>query len=206
MASKESTRQQRDDSDPDVTIIESPAAHLKTQKRKPFDGITDPVVGGLYLGFWRSRSAKYQTGWYPVVVLPTGDFEPVGMRGKIADTDLVKHIPVCYKSEKKSILGWAGGYEDGGPFITKRKFPVMWFEDGQVFPPGEKLDIPFGNYFAWLSASLFRPFALFGPDARAVGGYDSAESFSERLAAIRSGHVLNGGTSVQSNDGDGAFP
>ena len=121
------------------------------------------------------------TGWYAVVLLPIGDFETLGMLGTIADTELTKHIPVCYSSDKKSISGWAEGYESGGPSVTKRKFPVMWFDDDQTMPLEGDFKIPLGNYFAWLPAGRLRAFGAYGPDSRPVRGYDSAKSFSERL-------------------------
>lgn len=38
--------------------------------------------------------------------------------------------PQCYNRTNKKIIGWAEGYEDGGPKVHHRNFPIMYF-DGQ---------------------------------------------------------------------------
>ena len=97
----------------------SPAGGADQQRREAFDGITQPVVGRIYRGYWKTNRT-----WYAVLLLPTGGFDAVGMSSKIADTDLVEYIPRCYRSNRrtKEILGWETGFEDGGPYVTRRRF------------------------------------------------------------------------------------
>lgn len=41
-------------------------------------------------------------------------------------------MPKCYRiTEDGDIAGWAEGYEDDGPLVTKRDFPVMYFDGGR---------------------------------------------------------------------------
>ena len=69
------------------------------RETRPFEGISDPVPGGLYLGYWSGASA----GWYAVVVLPHDDFKSVGISGSLSDTQLTTgHNPVCYRYDKKT--------------------------------------------------------------------------------------------------------
>ena len=93
-----------------------------------FQGITDPVSGELYLGYWAKTKTKY-----PVIILPLGDLKAAGLNGNLLQTSLQKNIPKCYKVTHPTpgtvaIEGWAKDYEDGGPKVTKREFPVMYFD------------------------------------------------------------------------------
>jgi hypothetical protein len=157
---------------------------------KPFDGITDPVVGEPYLGYWRSPNRSSPSGWYAVVILPLGDFGAVGISGSISETRLTKgHIPVCYDSDKKTrtILGWAENYGDGGPDVTRRKFPVMYFDDNQTIPSGGLLPSPSPDSLAWLPADGLRLFGRYGPEDLPAHGYDAALSFIGRARPQRNG-------------------
>src|SRR5262249_18284492 len=114
------------------------------------EGIINPVVGRIYRALWKTTGA-----WYAVLLLPTGSFEPVGMTGEIADTDLVTYIPTCFRSNKraKKILGWSTGFEDGGPLVSKRRFPVMYFAADHYVPSNEGIpEFPEGSTFGWLDA------------------------------------------------------
>ena len=73
-----------------------------------------------------------------------GSLSAVGMSGEIADTDLVDYIPRCYRSDRltKNILGWQTCFEDGGPKVTKRRFPVMYFSKDR-YMPRVRLPLPF---------------------------------------------------------------
>lgn len=143
-----------------------------------FDGISDPVVGELYLAYWRGASP----GWYAAVVLPLGNFEALGISGTIPNTILTKsHIPVFYESDQKThtISGWAKGYEDGGAKVTMRKFPVMYFDDDQEIPM-EGILVPPPGFLAWVSAKQLRAFGEYGPGGSPAHGYDVAQLYSQR--------------------------
>lgn len=176
-------RRERDCSSED----EEQVAQQVQRTLKPFDGITNPVAGNLYLGYWRSRNPSSPSCWHAVVVLPLGDFEAMGLSGSIFETRLIKgHIPFCYDSVKstRTILGWAEGFKDGGPDVTKRKFPVMYFEDDQTTATDGGLLVPSPDSLAWLQAGWLRPFSEYSPENLPVLGYDAALDFSERRRAV----------------------
>jgi len=179
----------------------SPAPPVR-QETRPFEGITDPVPGELYLGYWSGTSA----GWYAVVVLPHDDLKSVGISGSLSDTQLITgHIPACYRYDKKTriIAGWAKGYQDGGPSVLKRKFPVMYFDD-QTIPAEGTLPASSGS-LAWLLAKHLQPFSKQGPRGETVRGYDVARSFSERRKSAGSIEPLHRDASASAGNTTGAL-
>jgi len=97
---------------------------------RPFTGLTNPVPGELYLGYWTKTKSKFA-----IVVLPlTGS---VGVTshasGSLHSIGLLPNAPRCFTVNKAThtITGWAKGYEDGGPLVTKREFPVVYFDHKQ---------------------------------------------------------------------------
>jgi len=151
----------------------------RTDPPRAFQGITDPVVGQLYRSY-------YQDAYWAVLMLPIGSFEPVGMVGGIADTELVAtYIPKCYRFDKqeKKIYGWADAYEDGGRLIRRRTFPVMYL-NGLSIPVDREFGIPEGEKFSWVPARDLRPFDLADPECRSVHGFGAAQDFCERMKAI----------------------
>jgi hypothetical protein len=113
---------------------QAPSSDAPKQKQiKTFTGITDPIAGELYLGYWSKDRSKYG-----VLVLPWGDLSTVGLGGTLATTNLLaKNVPKCYNVDRSTqkIIGWAKGYEDDGPLITRREFPVMYFDGHRCGPP-----------------------------------------------------------------------
>ncbi|KAH7118416.1 hypothetical protein EDB81DRAFT_767037 [Dactylonectria macrodidyma] len=111
--------------------------------RKQFDGIVDPTPGGIYLGYW-SKSRE----WQAVLVLPGVATEQpidIGFSGTIQDLGLTEQLPQCYTYDPQTgILDWQEGYKDGGPLVTERQFPVMYF-DG--------LDFPSESSVGWVAAN-----------------------------------------------------
>lgn len=165
------------------------------------DEITNLVVGELYLGSWHPRGAPDKPDWYALVVLPTGDFKKLGISGSISETRLSKYVPVCYKTnDTRTIFTWADGFEDGGPRVTKRKFPVMYFDDDQTIPSKGDLPAPSPDYLDWLPISRLRTFCEYGPESVPARGYDAALSFYSRLRAAKSASPLRRDVSESSAD------
>ncbi|KAB5546788.1 hypothetical protein GE09DRAFT_1060412 [Coniochaeta sp. 2T2.1] len=166
-----------------ATDEDEPVPPASRRSLKTFDGITDPVVGELYLASWHPRGSPSSPDWYAVVVLPIDSFEKVGISGSISETRLTNYVPVCYESDRKTrtIIGWADDYKDGGPRATQRKFPVMYFDDDQTMPSKGDLPVPFPEFLDWLAASRLRAFGACGPDGSPARGYDTALSFKSRL-------------------------
>jgi hypothetical protein len=107
--------------------------------RKPSTAITDPVPCRFYLSSVGEQKC-------PVLILPWGDVSPAGLHGTLAGTGIfhdlagdgrqlgVPKLPKCYTYDEedghiKGILGWARGYEAGGPLEKKREFPVLCAEN-----------------------------------------------------------------------------
>ncbi|KAH6976717.1 hypothetical protein EDB80DRAFT_739285, partial [Ilyonectria destructans] len=111
--------------------------------RKRFDGIVDPTPGGIYLGYW-SKSRE----WQAVLVLSGVATEQpidIGFSGTIQDLGLTEQLPPCYTYDPQTgILDWQEDYKDGGPLVTERQFPVMYF-DG--------LDFPSESSVGWVAAN-----------------------------------------------------
>jgi len=71
------------------------------------------------------------------MILGWDDQTKGGLQDNLASTGLLKKEaspPKCYiygssavgDSRRSAIVGWAPGYEDGGPKVNERKFPVMF--------------------------------------------------------------------------------
>ena len=171
-----------------------------------FQGIMDPAVGELYRSY-------FEGAYWAVLMLPTGSFEPVGMVGGIADTELADDIPKCYLSNKqeRKIHGWADAYKDGGRRIRQRTFPVMYL-NGLNIPVDGEFGIPEGEKFSWVPARDLRPFNFDDPECQSVHGFGAAQDFCERMKAIRGnmaraegrGMLLKEPTSLCSPDADEA--
>lgn len=169
-----------------------------------FVGVTDPVVGEIYQGFYKDEN--YQ-GWWMCTVLPWEAWErEIGIRYSFQQADLFKDLPECYTTDrvrakargrkmKPVITGWRKGFEAGGPRATERVFPVLFFDDVPGEPGNFKFPDSPEKVFAfnkqalralpaeWVSAADLR---LPGADVgRPVRGRDTAERFRERVRARR---------------------
>ncbi|KAH7141970.1 hypothetical protein EDB81DRAFT_653762, partial [Dactylonectria macrodidyma] len=106
------------------------------------EGVLIPVVGEIYAAHYpRFRFL------YPVLVLPWASFGHFKWKAS-----LLRITPPCYLFDKKLDIyprGWAKGYEDGGPFVSQRQYPVIYF-DGRRFP--EQSDV------GWVPVSSFTAF------------------------------------------------
>ncbi|KAH6982601.1 hypothetical protein EDB80DRAFT_592336, partial [Ilyonectria destructans] len=88
--------------------------------------VLSPVVGEIY-------AARYprMRFIYPVLVLPWASFGHFKWK-----EPLLRLTPPCYLFDRKLDpypRGWAKGYEDGGPLVNQRQYPVIYF-DGRRFP------------------------------------------------------------------------
>ncbi|KAK0714045.1 hypothetical protein B0T26DRAFT_719397 [Lasiosphaeria miniovina] len=162
------------------------------QKGRVFEGVSDPVVGRLYRAWYRGK------GFYAALLLPLDSFETVGVVGDISNIDQQKKAPKCYRRSAERILGWASGYEDGGPKSRERKFPMMYFEGSADLSFRGSLVIP--PSLGWVAAKNLRPF---DPECQRTKGSNNAQTFLER--ARMSNAITAGGTSAgkESDRGSG---
>jgi hypothetical protein len=80
--------------------------------------------GETYIIRWGGGSGRRQVKEpYAGVLLPMGDFESVGLRGRFRDTALAKTIPACYQTATAG--DWREDYKDGGPRARRRKYPFL---------------------------------------------------------------------------------
>lgn len=141
-----------------------PAARIRPQTRRRLtamsarcrsqrnidEAVLDPAPGEIYMALWAGSD---RVG---VIVIPRGcfgdpSFADVGLPGSSLadDTVLMDNVPECYVfcPVRRTILGWAHGYEDGGDRVAERKYPVMYF-DG--------VDTLRKNSVAWISVKDLR--------------------------------------------------
>jgi hypothetical protein len=110
----------------------SPSKYPKTYLKGPDKLITNPKAFHIYYAYWKSERRIW-----PVMILGWDDQTKGGLQGNLASTSLLRKgasRPKCYdygdsavgNSTDSAIVGWARGYEDGGPKVNERKFPVMF--------------------------------------------------------------------------------
>lgn len=169
-----------------------------------FAGVTDPVVGEIYQGFY--KDAKYQ-GWWMCTPLPWDSWErDIGIKYSTQQANLFRDLPDCYTSDrvrakpkgrkmKSVITGWKKGFEVDGPRARERVFPVLFFDDVPGEPGSFKFPDSPAKIFTfnkqalnalpaeWVAASDLR---MPGADVgRPVRGCETAERFRERVRARR---------------------
>lgn len=139
---------------PQETRPDSSGASKKKPKPSPLKSVPDitvPEECKFYQGLWRATKK-----WYMLIILPIrpdGNLREVGLREKLQETDLMGNIPKCYRVDRISlqIKGWQPAYEDGGPKVAKREYPVMFFDGYRKHSVG------------WLSAQRLRAVDLDNP-------------------------------------------
>ncbi|KUI53517.1 hypothetical protein VP1G_01057 [Cytospora mali] len=104
----------------------------------------------FYLGYWSSTKKFYCLIVLPI--RPDGNLREVGLREKFQEMPLIDNAPKCYRVDRVSlqIKGWQPAYEDGGPKVDKREYPVMYFDKN---PPS----------LGWLSGQKLEPLDLDNP-------------------------------------------
>ncbi|KAI0417823.1 hypothetical protein F5X98DRAFT_134377 [Xylaria grammica] len=104
----------------------------KTGRKSSKEIITNPKAFHIYNCFWNPERRVY-----PAMILGWDDQKPGGLEKNLAATGLLDEEstpPGCYvykytdDSTNAAIIGWSSGFEDGGPRVEERRFPVMFFE------------------------------------------------------------------------------
>lgn len=157
----------------------------KSQKREEQPSgdnlITNAMPGEVYGVWWKSERK-----WYAAVILSTGDFAEIGISGSLRKTGLINQIPPCYQiaeDQTQEILGWKEGFEDGGSFTEKRRFPALFFDDGMEVPTLGRFKIPKGEYLSWIYAHDIK--RLEDLTSHKVRGLKAASDYGDRMKQIR---------------------
>ncbi|KAJ3550307.1 hypothetical protein NM208_g30 [Fusarium decemcellulare] len=138
------------------------------------DAILNPAPGWIYLAYWETVRA-----WYPALILPQShdDFDDIGVPDTPEDLGLMERVPKCYIYDASTKgLKWKAGYEDGGPLVAKRKFPVLFFNGGKF---------PDRNTAAWVSARNLQAFNVFHATSGLVPHLKSAQNYVRRRLAAK---------------------
>lgn len=147
----------------------------------PWDMVEMRAVGELCEVWYEP-----ETIYYAAVVLPVGDFSPVGMIGTLSiNTELTNNIPGCYKTLDNQIVGWADGYEDGGPLATEREYPVLYLEDRIEVPLEGALENPKVEAYGWVPVGDLETLSMTKPDARAMSGFKTVKKYLQRMENLR---------------------
>ncbi|KAK7422479.1 hypothetical protein QQZ08_009467 [Neonectria magnoliae] len=155
-------------------------------KKAKFEGIIDPKPGDIYSGFYSGSKV-----WYAVLVLPGvgADIDiDIGMPGTMQELGLTEPLPPCCDFDTQTgLLSWRKGYEDGGPCVNQRQFPVLYF-DGLAFPDRSSV--------GWLEAKNLAPLDMNSPTFQLVPNYKSVLRFLKNRAARRTEATALGSTGL----------
>lgn len=158
--------------------------------------IWDPVIGEVYQCLWDGNDGGLiQPIWYYVTRLPFGNYDEIGVSGYLQNSLLCDkaNLPSCCRkpANDQGCVTWAPGFEDGGPYIFKRKLPFLFLQDGLYIPPSaEEFSIPMEPPFtAWVEIKKLRPESyqhLPGHNLTGITqGRAVVDAFKSRLEAIR---------------------
>lgn len=152
-----------------ILELGTPSSQLKPADS--WNGITNPKTFHIYYGHWKVNLHRKEDRIYPVMILGWDRQNGSGLKDTdLKDTGLLKknaQPPNCYIYDSNRIIDWAPGYEDGGPKVRLRKFPVMFFDESQTvawipardlteFPlykrkAPDQLDHPFNAARRWIA-------------------------------------------------------
>ncbi|KAI1204323.1 uncharacterized protein F4807DRAFT_337277 [Annulohypoxylon truncatum] len=158
------------------------------------DGITHPKDFHIYYGRWKDDGlGKERDRIYPVMVLGWDSQNGSGLKDSdLNATGLLKKKakpPNCYTYDSRKITGWAPGYEDGGPKVRFRKFPVMFFDESQTvgwFPARDLMKFPLDKRKA-----PAQPDHPFNAARRWIAEREGFETWEDREMARTGGKSFN---------------
>ncbi|OTA56693.1 hypothetical protein K449DRAFT_159990 [Hypoxylon sp. EC38] len=130
-----------------VLELGTPSSHQKPAN--PWNGTTHPKTFHVYYGHWKVNLHRKDDRIYPVMILGWDNQNGSGLKDTdLNATGLLKknaQPPNCYIYDSNRIIDWAPGFEDGGPKVRSRKFPVMFFDESQTvawIPARDLMEFP----------------------------------------------------------------
>ncbi|KAH8659671.1 hypothetical protein BGZ61DRAFT_284168, partial [Ilyonectria robusta] len=147
-----------------------PADDSSRRQHEDFDAVIHPTPGEIYLAYW-----EMSRNWSPVLLLPQDRLDNVGVPDTLEGLGLMDHVPKCYVYDQRmKKFKWQEAYENGGPLVAKREFPVMYF-DGLKFPERSSV--------GWVAAGDLRTFDVKGSNSSLVPYFKSVQDFLRNHAA-----------------------
>lgn len=147
--------------------------------------ITNVVIGQFYLSRWE------KTGdWHPALLLPMVRIDRVlGSNYTLQSLGLAHQVPSCYVFDEQSgRYVWTTGYEDGGPLVPLRIYPVLICNGGR-FPSNDTAQ--------WVYASDLERLAEYDPNGQPVVGHGSAINFQMQRRLNRDVRSRGRGTATR---------
>ncbi|KAL5597830.1 hypothetical protein FOBRF1_011623 [Fusarium oxysporum] len=113
-----------------------------------------PIPEQIYLAYCHMSKS-----WFAVLVLHIKWIESYGLH---------ESIPACFHCNDEGHFIWKQGYEDGGPLISGRQFPVMFFGGASTFEQ---------ERYGWVAAKDLQKFDPQGYQASLVPHYNAVLAF-----------------------------
>ncbi|TLD33466.1 hypothetical protein PspLS_00096 [Pyricularia sp. CBS 133598] len=140
----------------------------KKSLKPPALSRAQPVAGELWIGYIERKQVHYGVRILPLAAdISDPGLLPVGKtRLWKQDTDL----PSCYIASGPDDIQWAPGYEDGGPRVEEREYPVLVFDGEETYD--------------WISSANLKPFDLERKDKK-VSRWGKARGEYARLRGYK---------------------
>lgn len=163
--------------------------------------IKEPVIGQVYQCLVDDSDGMGIPIWYYVTRLPFGDFGEIGISGHLAASQLcdIDTFPSCCRrpTDDQGPVTWAPGFENGGPWVKRRKIPFLFLQKDLDIPsPVEEFTLPPDSPFIdWVKVNkLLLEDHPHDPEQNLNGlaqGAAVANAFKSRLATIRASRAAN---------------
>ncbi|PNP77884.1 hypothetical protein FNYG_08610 [Fusarium nygamai] len=131
--------------------INKPSTRTSPRRR---EALVAPVPEQVYMAYCHMSKS-----WFAVRVLHIEWIESCGLH---------ESIPDCFNCDEEGHLDWKQGYEDGGPLISCRQFPVMFFGGASTFER---------ERYGWVAARDLQSFDPQGYQASLVPHYNAVLAF-----------------------------
>ncbi|KAI6372898.1 hypothetical protein MCOR25_003584 [Pyricularia grisea] len=114
---------------------------------------TQPVAGDLWVGYIEREQVHYGVRILPLAEdLSDPGLLPVSRTPLWKKDAGISGLPSCYVASGTEDIQWAPGYEDGGPRVEEREYPVLVFDGAETYD--------------WISSANLKPFNLVKKDEK----------------------------------------
>ncbi|KAF4997711.1 hypothetical protein FDECE_12018 [Fusarium decemcellulare] len=133
----------------------NPALRTSPRRQSTSNTFVRPTPNEVYVAYWPMSKS-----WFAVLVLSFDDVEKFGLIGS---------MPPCYDFNKHTgQVEWKQGYEDDGPLVVEREFPVIFLDGANALDKGA---------IGWVAAKDLQSFDNEGSQASLIPHYDSVRAF-----------------------------